>query len=64
MDRSWYSPELFSLEDHGYGRGTGHLVMPNGTHIAVHQDDDDLANALIREVWSLYLNEKVGHAQV
>lgn len=54
---STYEPSLFDLEDRGYNRGTGHIVLPSGQLIAVSQeaDGDEFAAVLFRDVLSLYL---------
>ncbi len=62
-DVSWNTPEMFQIEDRGYGRGVGHLITPNGRLIAIHHEQDDFANACIKEVYSQYLNNKPAQEQ-
>lgn len=56
MSKFVYQPELFAVEDRGYGRSVGHLITPTGNVIALHHEQDEFANACIREVYSQYLN--------
>ncbi len=51
------NPTLFEIEDRGYGRGVGQAIHPNGSIIAVGQEADELSAALLREVYSLHLND-------
>lgn len=48
--------------DHpSYGFGVGTIVLPNGSQVAVYQDDDELADALLfaaTEAWDTYVKEK------
>ncbi len=46
-------PALFDLEDRGYGRGMGHVVMPSGQLLAVSHEADalELNNVLLRLVY-------------
>lgn len=57
---STYEPSLFDLEDRGYNRGTGHVVLPSGQLLAVSQESngDEWAAVLFKQVMSLYLNDK------
>lgn len=46
-----YEPCLFELEDRGYNQGCGHLVMPDGSHVAVAHNDDEMGSALVAAWW-------------
>ncbi len=63
-----YEPSLFDLEDRGYNRGTGHIVLPSGQLLACSQESgaddsqesgaDEWNAVLFKEAMSRYLNDE------
>jgi capsid protein len=51
-------------EDRGYASANGHLILPSGQLVAVHQGRNEtngaLADALIRAVWAEWEEEGNG----
>jgi hypothetical protein len=56
---SWWTPELFDLEDHGYGRGTGHAIGPGHSLIAAHQGDGLWSVTALRTVYTAHTGRTV-----
>lgn len=52
-----YEPSLFDLEDRGYNNGVGSAILPDGTVVAVAQNDDEMARALVGEWWEAWQEE-------
>lgn len=50
---------LFAIEDRGYSRGTGTLLLPSGRQVSTSHEEGclELSNALARHVWGEWMNE-------
>lgn len=55
-------PDLFWLEDRGYGYGTGYVCLPNGTHAVVAHSDDETSIALLKATWNEWQTYLKGNA--
>lgn len=50
-------PSLYPIENRGYGRATGSVLLPNGTSVQVSDETCELNNVLLREAYGLWMKE-------